>query len=132
MRWPIIATLGLLSASVSAHPGTGLVKDQAGNIFYTDLSNIWKIDSSGRRSLVVRGVHTHELALDLNGQLVGEDVKYLGNDRYRHRVRRLELNGTVSNALPWRTGFWRDYGLVHNTESEWLTLLAIGVRLQYG
>jgi len=45
--------------SVWAHPGIGIVKDSRGNIYYTDLSRVWKIGADGKKSAVVNNVHTH-------------------------------------------------------------------------
>lgn len=115
--------LALFSAAVVAHPGTGLVKDRTGNIYFTDLSNIWRIEPSGRRSIAIRNVHTHELALDRQGRLVGEEVKYLGGERYLHRVWRRERSGEMHAIVPWTAGFWRRYGLVENAMGTrfWVT-----------
>jgi hypothetical protein len=57
----------------SAHPGIGIVADSKGNIYYTDLRHVWKI-VNGKRTIAVRGVHTHELYLDRNDNLYGEHV----------------------------------------------------------
>jgi hypothetical protein len=61
-----------------AHPGVGIVRDRHGNVFYTDLMHVWRITPAGHKSIVVRDVHTHELAVDSLGNLYGEDNRYLG------------------------------------------------------
>lgn len=43
----------LLPEMVSAHPGWGIVLDRQGNVFYTDLENVWRIDASGRKTIAV-------------------------------------------------------------------------------
>lgn len=58
-----------------AHPGIGIVKDSKGNIFYTDLTHVWKI-SNGIKKIVVPDVHTHELYIDKNDNLYGEGGHY--------------------------------------------------------
>ena len=55
--------LFLVSISGLAHPGIGIVKDSKGNIFYTDLKQVWKIDYNEKKTAVVNDVHTHELNL---------------------------------------------------------------------
>jgi hypothetical protein len=37
----------------NAHPGVGIVMDSHGNIFYTDLKQVWKIDTHGKQTVVV-------------------------------------------------------------------------------
>jgi len=57
----LLCFIFLTAGSVSVHPGIGIVKDSKGNIYYTDLSRVWKIAPDGKRSAVVNKVHTHEL-----------------------------------------------------------------------
>jgi len=45
-----------------AHPGVGIVVDSRGNVFYTDLEQVWMIDRAGRRSVTVPNVHSHARA----------------------------------------------------------------------
>ncbi|MEJ0031960.1 MAG: hypothetical protein WDO15_16965 [Bacteroidota bacterium] len=59
MRFTILFVL--ISASAFGHPGIGIVEDSRSNIFYTDLSKVWKVTPDGRKSIVVQDVHTHEL-----------------------------------------------------------------------
>jgi hypothetical protein len=101
-----------------AHPGVGIVRDRQGNVFYTDLVHVWRIAPDGKKSIAVRDVHTHELAIDSLGNVYGEDNRYLGSgegdDRYRHRIWRRSPDGRVTDIEPWRLGIWRDYGFVHD------------------
>jgi hypothetical protein len=57
--------------TVFAHPGIGIVKDKKGNIYYTDLKQVWKIDRDGMKSVAVANVHTHELYVDQDDNLYG-------------------------------------------------------------
>lgn len=107
-----VLLLPVCAAATAAHPGVGIVVDREGSVFYTDLKNVWRIAPDGRKSVAVPDVHTHELALDESGGLVGEDSEYLGGDRYRHRVWRRSPAGLVTDLVPWRDGFWRDYSFV--------------------
>lgn len=54
-----------------AHPGVGIVKDSKGNIFFTDLHQVWKI-SNGIKKIIVPDVHSHELYIDKDDNLFGE------------------------------------------------------------
>lgn len=117
MRNRLLLACALLLAAVSpawAHPGTGIVTDRRGNVFYTDLQHVWRIAPDGHKSIAVRDVHTHELDIDSAGNLFGEDNRYVGGDRYRHRVWRRSPDGRVTDVIPWRQGFWREYGFVRD------------------
>jgi hypothetical protein len=75
-----IGSLLLLSVvTAAAHPGIGIVQDRRGNVFITDTKQVWKIAPEGRISVAVPGVHTHELCLDSNDDLYGEDLWYEGD-----------------------------------------------------
>ncbi len=58
-----------------AHPGVGIVKDSKGNIYYTDLKQVWKI-TNGIKNILVPNVHTHELYVDNNDNLYGAGGYY--------------------------------------------------------
>src|SRR5262245_46318780 len=77
----------LLPLPAVAHPGVGIVQDARGNIFYTDLTQVWKISPDGRKTVAVPNVHTHELSLDMAGNLYGEHLWFDGaTSKWRHRV----------------------------------------------
>jgi len=99
-----------------AHPGIGIVRDARGNVFYTDLAQVWKIDPAGRKSVAVPHVHTHELALDAQGNLYGEHLWYEGEkiDKWGYRVWRRTPDGKVSDVIPAHEGFLRDYSFVRD------------------
>ncbi len=104
----------LAAAPARAHPGVGIVMDRQGSVFYTDLVHVWRIAPDGSRSVAVRDVHTHELFVDAAGNLFGEDSRYLGGTRYRHRIWRRAPDGRITDVVPWREGFRRDYGFVRD------------------
>lgn len=115
---PVLLVFALPLRVALAHPGIGIVRDRHGNVFYTDLHHVWRITPAGRKSIVVRDVHTHELSIDSLGNIYGEDNRYLGSgegdDRYRHRIWRRSPDGRITDVVPWRMGFWRDYGFVRD------------------
>lgn len=79
LRFLLILAASLIAAThATAHPGIGIVMDHRGNVFYTDLSNVWKISPDGQKSIVVPNVHTHELFLDSNDILYGEHLWHEG------------------------------------------------------
>ena len=85
-----------------AHPGIGIVVDRAGNLFYTDLSQVWKVAPDGKRTVAVRHVHTHELYLDASGDLYGEHLWYEGDatGKFDYRVWRLTAAGKLEEVVP--------------------------------
>lgn len=75
----LAALLGFASAPVAAHPASGIVLDRAGNIYFSDLETIWKINTNGKLSVFRPGVsdrHVHELAIDDEDNLYGADLSY--------------------------------------------------------
>jgi hypothetical protein len=108
---------GLAAATPAlAHPGVGIVEDSAGNVFYTDLAQVWRIAADGTKSVAVPHVHTHELAIDENDTLYGEHLWYNGEkaNTWGHRVWKRTRDGTVSDVIPAREGFLSDYSFVRD------------------
>src|SRR5258706_14893452 len=65
---PLLGLALLLAAlTASAHPPVGIVADARGNIYYSDLAQVWRLSPDGSRTVVVPQVHTHELVLDAAG-----------------------------------------------------------------
>ena len=108
--------LALLAGAAAAHPGIGIVLDAAGNVFYTDLRQVWRIAPDGTKSVAVPAVHTHELVLDEAGNLYGEHLWYKGEatERWGHRVWRRAPGGEVTTILGPRPGFLTDWSFVRD------------------
>lgn len=101
-----------------AHPGIGIVKDSKGNIYYTDLTQVLKIDpATGKRSVVVHHVHTHELFMDAADNLYGEHLWYNGEtlDTWGHYVWRLQSNGVLDTVIRPTAGFLENYSFVRDS-----------------
>lgn len=113
----ILGALGRVTPAL-AHPGWGLVRDPVrGIVYYTDLVQVWKIDRAGRRTVAVPKVHSHELRLDPQGNLYGEDLEN-SDDQWRNRVWRLSPDGRLTDMIPWRPGFREDYGFVADSSGN--------------
>ncbi len=111
VRSVLLVSLLLVTLSAAAHPGVSVVADSRGNIYYTDLHHVWRVDAAGRKTIAVPNVHTHELAIDAQDNLYGEHLWYEGErtDKWGHRVWRRSPDGRVADIIPAREGFLRDY-----------------------
>lgn len=108
----LLAGLFFAALPAAAHPGIGIVMDRNGNVFYTDLTHVWKIAPSGAKSIAVRGVHTHELHLDAQGTLHGEHLWY-ANGRWAHYLWQLAADGTLTQSPP-LDGFRQNHSFVRD------------------
>src|SRR6185369_17964560 len=109
--------LFLISFIVTAHPGIGIVKDSKGNIYYTDLANVWKISIDGSKSAVVKNVHSHELYIDEHDNLYGEHLWYNGESRntWGYYVWRLKNTGELVKEINPTEGFRSNYSFVRDS-----------------
>ncbi len=107
----------LLSFAIAAHPGIGIVKDSKGNVYYTDLKQVWKILPDGSKTTVVRGVHTHELYIDENDNLYGEHLWYNGEskDTWGHYAWRLNNTGELVKEIKPTEGFLTNYSFARDS-----------------
>jgi hypothetical protein len=114
-----LTILLLITNLAISHPGIGIVEDSKGNIFYSDLKQIWKISLNGRKTIAVQNVHTHELYIDNNDNLFGEHLWYNGErlNTWGHYVWKLSSTGVFEKVIPDKEGlrdesysFVRDHG----------------------
>lgn len=112
----LLLFLLILPLTVFAHPGIGIVKDSKGNIYYTDLEQVWKIAKDGSRSVVVKNVHTHELYMDVSDNLFGEHLWYNGEkvNTWGHYAWRLTRNGQLDTIIKPSVGFLTNYSFVRD------------------
>jgi len=92
---------------LAAHPGIGIVMDSQGNVYYTDLAQVWKITPSGKHVLAVESVHTHELYIDEQDNLYGEHIWYEGEatDQWGYYIWCLSRIGELSKTIQDTKGF---------------------------
>src|ERR1043165_4564347 len=71
-----IAQCSLTTFTVSAHPGSGIVVDERGNVFFSDLDRgVLKIDARGKVTTVFPKEGGHWLALDSSGSFSTVDFE---------------------------------------------------------
>ncbi len=101
----------LAAAPAAAHPSVSVVMDSHGNVYYSDLKQVWKVAPDGKKSVAVANVHTHELYVDADDNLYGEHLWYEGEatDKWGHYVWRLAPDGKLMKIIPARQGFRDDY-----------------------
>lgn len=114
-----LITLALVIAaavSLAAHPPVSVVIDRQGNAYYSDLDQVWKVAPDGTKTVAVAHVHTHELYLDAQGNLFGENLWYNGDatKTWGHYVWRRSPDGAVVKVIPDREGFLTNYSFVRD------------------
>lgn len=109
----------LLPLSTLAHPGVGIVKDSKGNIFYTDLHQVWKINNN-TKTIVVPNVHTHELFIDNEDNLYGEGGYYDDQtEKFFHYLWVLQQNGQIDTIVGMKEAYvTQDFSLVRDKKSN--------------
>ena len=122
---------------VQAHPAWGLAVDRQGQVYFSDLERVWKIDTQGRLSIFRAGVsgrHTHDLNLDEAGNLYGADNSYEpATQRFFSSIWKMTPASDFSYLLapsdnpPVGTSIWRDragnmYHATYYPERELLVL----------
>ena len=77
-----LLALGLLlvGSEVLAHPGSGIVVDRQGNVYFVNTgSGIWKIDKVGKLTKL-SGPAYHWMAIDIDGRLKDATLPYFSSD----------------------------------------------------
>src|SRR5882757_1925327 len=71
----LVFTFGLAILPVVAHPSSGIVVDEQGNVFFSDLSRgLLKIDATGKVT-TISGEGGHWLALDIKGTFANAEFE---------------------------------------------------------
>ncbi|MDQ1640201.1 MAG: virginiamycin lyase [Pyrinomonadaceae bacterium] len=97
----VLFTPLFLFSAAAAHPATGIVLDRAGNVYFSDLETVWKIDKQGRLSVFRAGVsgrHVHELTIDAQDNIYGGDISYEGQ-KWVSDVWKMRPDGTSTYLL---------------------------------
>jgi hypothetical protein len=142
MKLNLVLFLGIIAlgvfceATATAHPASGIVLDRAGNIYFSDLETIWKIDTSGKLSVFRAGVsgrHVHELAIDAEDNIYGADLSY-ESQKFISDIWKMTPSGAFQYLLeptdkpPGGMSIWRDregnnYFVDQNNHTKTETLL---------
>lgn len=112
----IVAICSLLLVKTQAHPAWGIVVDRQGQVFFSDLVNVWKIDTQGKLSLFRAGRdHTHDLNIDEAGNIYGAENSYdPATQRFFSAIWKMTPAGSSSYLLsstenpPPGTSIWKD------------------------
>jgi sugar lactone lactonase YvrE len=74
--WARLAVWALLAATASAHPGSGIVVDKDGHVFFTDTGDgVWKIDPNGKLT-DLPGSRFHWLDIDEAGRFADSERSF--------------------------------------------------------
>jgi hypothetical protein len=73
----VITSLALPARTASAHPSSGIVVDQEGQVFFQDIvaGAIWKIDAQGNLTKYYDQLGGHWMALDRDGSFARADLR---------------------------------------------------------
>jgi hypothetical protein len=97
-----VAALSLFAAAAYAHPAVSVVIDSRGNVYYSDLAQVWRVNPAGAKTVIVPNVHTHELYLDGQDNLYGEHLWYEGDatKKWGHYFWRRTAAGNTERIMP--------------------------------
>jgi sugar lactone lactonase YvrE len=113
----VFATCLFLAGDSWAHPAWGIAVDGLGQVYFSDLKTVWKIDAQGRLTVFrpADDRHTHDLNIDEAGNLYGIDNSYdSGTQRSLSAVWKMTPAGSFSYLFPPNEhapngiGIWRD------------------------
>ena len=97
----------VLSEQTIAHPGWGLEVSDTGEVYFTDLVHVYRIDTRGNTLIHVSNVHSHDLQLSAEGTLYGTHEWYDPNSaEFKRTYWKADEQGSKTEvdpaeALPW-------------------------------
>ena len=84
----------------SAHPGSGIVVNSNGDVFFTDTGHgVWRIDSAGKLSHAYPSTGYHWLALDSTGSFSNADLRHLFAQHLAPNFERLTAAGVTPTLI---------------------------------
>ena len=126
----------VLEGEVQAHPAWGIAVDRQGQVYFSDLTTVFKVDAQGRVSVFRASAdrHIHDLSIDDIGNLYGAENSYEpSTKRFFSAIWRMTPDGKFSYLLaptddpPEGTSIWRDragnaYHVAYFPENQLLVL----------
>jgi hypothetical protein len=126
----LLLLCGLAAAPAAAHPPYGLVADEGGNLYFSDLETVWRLSKDGRLSVFrphVPETHVHALALAPDGAIDGDQNHYdPATERFFSGLWRRTANGieraivSMTERPPPGMGVWQDSS-GNRYNSQWLS-----------
>jgi hypothetical protein len=108
----------LLPLFALAHPGIAIVKDSKGNIYYSDLQQVWKL-KDGKKVIAVPNVHTHELYIDSNDNLYGQHEFNSNDTTFYHYLWQLGPDGKLDTVVNTQLAYQQvDFSLARDKEGN--------------
>jgi hypothetical protein len=99
----LVSACVLLCVDAAAHPAWSILLDRQGQVYFSDLETVWKIDAGGRLAVFrpgVSGRHVHELMMDEEGNLYGPDYTYVqATGRYLNAIWKMTPDGRQTYLL---------------------------------
>jgi hypothetical protein len=114
-----IAAFFSVATGVRAHPMWGIAVDRSGQVYFSDLKTVWRIDVRGKLSAFrPRGDgHVHELNVDEQGNVYGaENIYEPATKRFISAIWKMTPEGDSSYLVaptdnpPKGTSIWKDRG----------------------
>jgi streptogramin lyase len=98
MRFFLFFAFLLVSINCSAHPPWGIVVDDAGNIYFTDIQHngmgtFWKFTKDRKLVALRKDFHAHNVSLDRHGNL------YSAHGEGNHYMIRISPNGKIDTLV---------------------------------
>jgi len=132
----VLGTVFLFAIVARAHPASGIVVDSKGNIYFSDLETVWRVDSAGELTVFRdgdKGRHVHELAIDQDDNIYGADISYV-SEKWISSIWKMTPSGDFTYLLeptadpPRGMSMWLDtsgnmYWVDQNNNTKTQTLL---------
>lgn len=110
----LLTAFGVVAGS--QQPPSSVVIDARGNVYFSDLAQVWRVAPDGSMTIAVPNVRAPELYLDPEGNLFGQDVWFEGvrQNKWGHYVWKRDAAGQVTIIKPATEGFLKDYSFVRD------------------
>lgn len=107
----ILCLSGFRPAAGTAHPAWGVVADEAGNIFFTDLfhngGSLWRLDRSGGLRAIRMNLHSHSLSAGPEGSIWAGDHQWIqgyAEGDGENTLLRIDGEGRITELVRTRDG----------------------------